>query len=71
MNEPRLIRNSAKCLLCGDEIESKYRHDYRACSCGSLTVDGGLAYVRRGWSGSTDDWEDTSIYETPTKEEAS
>lgn len=41
-------RNAAKCLFCGDELESTHRHDYRACSCGQLVVDGGLDYIRRG-----------------------
>lgn len=63
-----LIRNSAHCLLCGDEIESKHRHDLRRCSCGNIAVDGGVGrggYWRR--LGGVDDdpgvtWIDTSIF---------
>jgi tRNA(Ile2) C34 agmatinyltransferase TiaS len=44
----KIIRNSAKCALCGDEIESTYRHDYVACKCGEIYVDGGHAYLRAG-----------------------
>lgn len=43
-----IIRNAAKCLRCGDEIESHSRHDWVQCSCGNIFVDGGLDYARRG-----------------------
>jgi hypothetical protein len=43
-----IIRNSAKCKLCGDEIISKHRHDFVECSCGEIFVDGGTDYIRRG-----------------------
>ncbi len=39
--------NRILCRLCGEVIESFYTHDYRMCSCGSVGVDGGYAYVRR------------------------
>lgn len=53
-------RNSAKCLFCGEEIESKHQHDFVTCGCGSLSVDGGHAYGRRCMKDATM-WEDTSI----------
>lgn len=36
-----IIRNAIRCNICGDEIESTYRHDYVECKCGAwlLTVD--------------------------------
>lgn len=43
----KIIRNRAKCLKCGDIIESKYRHDFVNCKCGAIYVDGGHAYLRR------------------------
>jgi len=43
-----ILRNSAKCTKCGDEVESTYRHDFQSCSCGEIFVDGGLSYIRRG-----------------------
>lgn len=55
-----IIRNSAKCLACGDEIESRHRHDFRWCSCLSLAVDGGTAYLKRCVD-PDQPWEDTSI----------
>jgi hypothetical protein len=51
-----LTVNKAQCHSCGDIIESKHVHDFRSCSCGSLSVDGGLDYARRcftdreGWT---------------------
>lgn len=44
----RMTRNAAKCLLCGDIIESVHRHDFQRCQCGEVFVDGGLAYRRLG-----------------------
>ena len=35
------------CCKCGEIIESKYRHDYQTCKCGSCSVDGGHDYLRR------------------------
>lgn len=43
----KIIKNSIQCKLCGDVIESTYRHDYVECSCGSCAVDGGHDYLRR------------------------
>jgi len=44
----KIIRNAAQCRKCGDLIESKYRHDFKWCSCRSIFVDGGHDYIRRG-----------------------
>lgn len=44
----KIIRNSARCRNCGDEIESKHRHDWVQCSCGAIFVDGGKNYLRSG-----------------------
>lgn len=45
-----LIRsNKAKCLKCDDVIISMHRHDYNTCSCGNLSVDGGLDYLKRNY----------------------
>lgn len=70
MYDEILVRNSAKCLGCGDEIVSGHRHDFRSCSCGALTVDGGLAYRKRLYK-SAIGWLDTSILAEPpaTREE--
>ena len=47
MTRAVIYRNSAKCLRCGEEIESRHRHDYKECKCKSIFVDGGLSYIRR------------------------
>lgn len=45
-----IIRNSGICQACGDHIESRSRHDYKTCSCGKSSVDGGDAYLRSSGS---------------------
>ncbi len=41
--------NKAKCLFCGDIIESTHVHDYKTCKCGKISVDGGTYYLKRGF----------------------
>jgi hypothetical protein len=56
----KLVRNAARCNVCGDYIESGNRHDFRTCKCGNVSVDGGHSYVRRAFQQSvnfTDDCE--------------
>ena len=61
-----IVRNAARCRKCGDVIESKSLHDFQACSCGSIFVDGGHSYLRHG--GWPENFE--SLVETaPDKEE--
>lgn len=45
--QKRILRNRARCLECGDVVESKTRHDFKTCSCGNLSVDGGHDYLKR------------------------
>ena len=45
----KIIRNAIRCDLCGDVIESRYRHDFVRCCCGNCFTDGGHDYLRRGW----------------------
>ena len=54
----KIIRNRIKCLKCGDIIESKHRHDFVWCSCGSCAVDGGTLYLKRAWQPDADRPED-------------
>ena len=42
-----IIKNAIRCNICGDEIESKHRHDYVECKCGACAVDGGHDNLRR------------------------
>lgn len=43
----KIIKNSIKCKLCGDVIESRYIHEFVVCKCGNCAVDGGKTYLRR------------------------
>jgi hypothetical protein len=44
---PAIRFNRAKCLQCGDIVESAQLHDSKVCTCGGLTVSGGREYLRR------------------------
>ena len=62
-----IICNAIRCRLCGDEIESKSRHEYVRCRCGACAVDGGLDYLRRSFQ-SKDCYEELSVTEPPLNE---
>jgi len=49
LNVGDLYINAATCNKCGDHIRSKNRHDYVACKCGNISVDGGSCYIKRGF----------------------
>ncbi len=53
--------NKAQCLQCLEVIESKHRHDYVACKCGGLAVDGGVDYLKRSYGPSK--YKELSTYE--------
>lgn len=56
--------NKIRCKHCGDVIESKYRHDFVVCSCGTVAVDGGKDYLRRCFQTSPEaDYEELSVYD--------
>lgn len=57
----RLVRNAIRCKLCGNVIQSNYRHEFVSCSCGACSVDGGLDYARR--CGDQTNWEELSQWE--------
>jgi len=43
-----ITRNVGQCRKCGDTIESRHRHDFVRCACGSIFLDGGTEYIRYG-----------------------
>ncbi len=45
----KIIKNALQCKLCGEVIESTYRHEYVQCKCGACAVDGGYDYLRRSF----------------------
>lgn len=58
----KIYANKVKCKKCGDIIESKDRHDFEWCSCGSVGVDGGKDYLRRS-AQNLDDFIELSEYD--------
>jgi len=64
----RLSRNAAKCLQCGDVVESTHVRDFKTCSCGSLSVDGGLEYTRRLFI-TRNSYDELSMYTQRSKRE--
>ena len=58
----KIIKNAIRCNVCGDEIESKTRHDFVTCSCGACSVDGGHDYLRRSFK-DKDCFTDISVVE--------
>lgn len=67
MKRYKIIKNKAKCLKCGDIIESIDRHDYVQCSCGNISVDGGKDYLKRSYRDEMNTWIDMSISEPITE----
>lgn len=59
----KIKRNMAKCRKCGDIIESKSRCQVVKCSCGSIWIDGGRHYLKRGFRDSKDDIIEMVEYE--------
>ena len=49
MAKIKLIKNAIQCSLCGNIIESTYRHGFVECSCKACFVDGGHDYQRIGF----------------------
>ena len=47
MGRPKIIQNEVQCDNCGDIIHSASVHSCVQCSCGGITVDGGMDYLKR------------------------
>ena len=59
----KLVKNCIECACEKKEIIcSASRHDYKSCSCGKVSVDGGLDYAKRSGEGYKEmaEWEDVS-----------
>jgi hypothetical protein len=54
-------RHAIQCKICLDTIESKHRHDFKMCSCGSVGIDGGIDDGNR-ILGEPSDIEDRGMY---------
>lgn len=58
-----VVTNKAQCRNCGDILKSVHRHDFKSCSCGSISVDGGTAYIKRSFKKYGDIIELSETYE--------
>lgn len=58
-----VVTNKCQCRKCGDIIESKTRHDFVNCKCGSIFTDGGTSYIRRGAKDLNDIIDMSEVYE--------
>ena len=61
----KITRNAIRCLKCSTVIESTHVHHFIRCECKAVFADGGLEYLRRGWSGGEQEeaFEELSEYE--------
>jgi|P827metagenome_2_1110787.scaffolds.fasta_scaffold00265_22 hypothetical protein len=57
----KIKRNMVKCKKCGSIIESTKRVGIVKCSCGSIFIEGGKHYLKRG--GNKDDIIEMTEYE--------
>ena len=64
----KIIKNVIQCKLCGEVIESTYRHEYVHCKCGACAVDGGHDYLRRSFK-DKDCYIDLSVTEVVDENE--
>ena len=59
-------KRGIKCNICGDELFSMHRHDFRWCKCGLVAVDGGNDYFKI--TGNQENWtiieKDSSLIKT-------
>ena len=56
-----ITKNQAMCNNCGQVISSEHQHDFVTCSCGKLSVDGGLHSIRRCFE-DRDEWSEMSEF---------
>ena len=59
----KIIHNKIQCNYCKDIIESMHRRDFKSCKCGTVCVDGGHDYIRRGYTHSKNDFTELSTFE--------
>lgn len=46
--------SAIKCNKCHDTVYSRARHDFRSCTCGAVSIDGGLDYTKISGTDFTD-----------------
>lgn len=55
-----IVKNEVKCDHCKYIIESTDIHDFKTCSCGMVSIDGGYDYLKRVVKDNTT-YEDLSV----------
>lgn len=58
-----------QCPKCKYIIFSRAHHDYHACKCGCVTIDGGFDYIHYGWNPSVERPEPISFLVALSKQE--
>lgn len=58
-----------KCPRCEDTIFSRAGHDFRSCTCGGYSIDGGQNYVRCLWNNELNPPECFELEVKATKEQ--
>lgn len=58
-----ILKNRAKCLLCGEILISSKVKDIVTCKCQNLTIDGGIEYLKRISKYGRNTWQERSAYE--------
>lgn len=62
MENNKILVNKIRCTHCGDIIESISAHDFKSCSCGCVSIDGGHDYLSRNFKNDyKKDFEELSI----------
>ena len=54
-----ILSNQVRCKSCQSTPFSSHRHHFQPCDCGSISVDGGMDYLRR--VGKIDNYDELSI----------
>lgn len=49
MEKSTTIVSALKCPCCETWIYSRARHDFHACPCDAINVDGGFDYIKGSW----------------------
>ena len=64
-----ILKNSIRCRVCGDVIESVSEQDLVTCSCGRVSVGGGHYYLQRICREGPKDIEERSVVVTDEEPE--
>lgn len=48
------FQDAIHCRSCGDVIYSVMRHDFRSCTCGNVSIDGGRDYTKVSYQPNAD-----------------